>query len=160
MVDDPAQHLDQHHFEQAVGQQARPAAGAVGFGEQQLQGGLQPVDGLQRQHDRVRQRLHDRVAQPTVEIQRRAGEVGAVHRRIDELVVHRAWKQQQRGFAQMGARKLLAVPIQQVHFAPPQHMQEAAPGLGVEGLQPAQRAGMEQGGLDPEPLQDGAQAVD
>ena len=161
MVEQPAQQLDHHHFEDAVGQKALAAARLVGFGEQQFQRQLQARHPRQRQHDQRRQCACQRVARTAVEIQPRAGEVGALRRGILEAVGQRARIQQQRRLVQMqGPWQFLRVRVADLQVAVAQHVQVAVSIAGIEVLDPAQPAGVVQFGADSEPFEDAGETVD
>ena len=160
VIDDPSKDLDQHDFEQAIGEKSGATADLVCLGKQQIQCRAQAIDLLQRQNDRVGQGLDNGVADASVEIQCRAGEVRPFDRRIDELVMRRTGKEEQRGFGKVFARHRCSLAVKHVHRASPQHMQETAARLCIEDLMPTQRAGMKQRGLYPEALQHRGQAVD
>ncbi|KAG1443888.1 hypothetical protein G6F57_017964 [Rhizopus arrhizus] len=156
----PPQHLDQHHFKQPIRQKARPATYVVGLGKQQIQGGPQPFDGVQRHPQHRRQRLHKRIALAAIEIQRRAGEVRPGDGRIDELMVHGAGIEQQRRFGQRHAlRAGRARQVPDFHFALAQHMQKAPARLRFEGLDTAERPRVEQAGAHAEAIQQGRQTI-
>ncbi|MNT46605.1 hypothetical protein D3C72_1832630 [compost metagenome] len=101
------------------------------------------------------------MAVAAVEVQRRAGEVRPVLRRVVEFMVHRTRVEQQGRFGHaQPAGQAAAGAMADFHVAAPQHVQEGAAGLRGEPVQPAQRSRMEKLRPHAEPLQQGGQAVD
>ena len=160
VVDQPAQQLDQHDLEQAVGQQSRAAAHAVGLGEQQVERGLQAIDLIQRDEHQSWQRRHQRVVLGTIEVEGGTREIRSVARRVVEGVRHRPGVEHQRRLVHDDAAfQAFDIAVRHHQLAPAQHMQEGAARLRVEGGRAAQGAGMEQVGPDAETIQQTGKSI-
>ncbi|MNT18623.1 hypothetical protein D3C72_1538380 [compost metagenome] len=125
-----------------------------------MQGAVEFTDGRQRHHHHRRQRLDDRIACTAVEIERGAGEIRAVQRRVEEHMPQWPRVQQQAGGGDLQlARDAVRVRVLYLHLALAQDVQEGAPRLRFEHVPSAQWAGMEQRCLHPEPFEQGRQPV-
>ncbi len=161
VIEQPAQHLQQHDFEQSVGQQAVTAAHTVGLSKQQGQRLVQALDLVQWQQDHGGKGARKRVAFASLECQRCAGEVRPLGWGVMKVVRQRPWVEDKTRFAHHHAagRPGLGAVLDD-HLTAPQDMQKGTSRLGVKVSHAAKRAVVKQVGSYAETLQQRGQAID
>src|SRR5690606_345470 len=133
------QQLDHHHLEQAVDHGLAAAALVERLLEQQVQHRTRARQRLQRQAHEGRQRRHQRIAGAALEAQVGAGHVGAALGIAGKAVRQRPRVQQQARLADLHGAAAMA----DVQRTAPDQVQLAHAVKGVEGVDAAQRAGVE-----------------
>lgn len=159
MVEQPAQHLDQHDLEQAVGEQPPAAPHLVGLGEQQIQRWREAVDVVDGHDDHAGQRADQGVFDAAREIECCAGHLRAVDR--IEPMRRWAWVEQQGWLAERErAGKSTAGRVRHGQLSSAQEVQVPFGTHIPIGAREAERLGSQQMCRDAEVVEQTRQSID